>query len=343
MAIGQNLKSLKSTNRSSLLYLLNANGKMSRKDIAKALALTPAAVTKICQELIQEGYIIEAEAIKDGAKGRSEVLLELTLNDKLVLGISADRDNVSFSISTLAGNLIDIKSVPFNKNVDEVIDMAYDYLKNSGYEKKIIGAGVCIVGSSRGYSIWEMANLKEKLENKIKCDVVIHNNVRSFAIASTIYENKDRDKSELYFKWGPGVGSAIVNAGQVLSAGDSGVSEIGHYIVNPNGKKCICGRVGCLETEVALDKGEKDKDIYDKIKLAAMALMNTATILNAEDIVLFGSVFNDKEISDRFIKECLSINPVLSKDSIRVSSLNEKVAFIGASGICARRLFFERK
>ena len=59
MAIGQNLKSLKSTNRSSLLYLLNANGKMSRKDIAKALALTPAAVTKICQELIQEGYIVE--------------------------------------------------------------------------------------------------------------------------------------------------------------------------------------------------------------------------------------------------------------------------------------------
>ena len=52
MGTGQNLKTLKSTNRSALLYLLNEKGEMSRKEIAKALNLTPAAVTKICQELI---------------------------------------------------------------------------------------------------------------------------------------------------------------------------------------------------------------------------------------------------------------------------------------------------
>ena len=208
---------------------------------------------------------------------------------------------------------------------------------------KIIGTGVCIVGSSKGYGIWELTNLKEKLEKKLGCEVVIHNNVRSFAIAGTIYDDKERVASELYFKWGPGIGSAIVNDGQVLSAGDRGVSEIGHYIVNPNGAKCRCGRIGCLETEVALDKGAQKGDIYAKIELAAMALMNTATILNTEKIVLFGSVFEDEDVSTKFIQECLKINPYLTIKNIRVSNLNDKVAYIGATAICARRLFFEKK
>ena len=343
MAIGQNLKSIKSTNRSSLLYLLNAKGKMSRKDIASALGLTPAAVTKISQELIQEGYIVEAEAIKDGQKGRSEVLLCLKLQDKFVMGICSDKDNISFSISNLAGELFDVLTIPFNSNVDEVIGFADKYLNDSGYRGKLLGVGVCIVGSSKGYGIWELENLKEKLEKKLQTDVVIHNNVRSFAIAGTLYDDKERVSSELYFKWGPGIGSAIVNDGEVLSAGDMGVSEIGHYIVNPNGIKCRCGRRGCLEAEVALDMGAQKENIYDKINLAAMALMNTATILNTEKIVLFGSVFKNKEISQRFIQECLKINPYLTKKNIRVSNLNEKVAYIGATAICARRLFFEKK
>lgn len=339
MGIGQNLKTLKSTNRSALLYLLNKNGQMSRKEIAKSLKLTPAAVTKISQELIHEGYVNEGAAIKDGQKGRSEVMLSLNLAQKFIVGICADRDSISYSISSLDGNLVLLDKKPFDSNVDNVVLCAKEFLVSSGYKGKIMGAGVCIIGSIHGYGIWEIKNLKEKFEKALGVEVVIHNNVRSFAIAGTIYEVKDNKKAELYFKWGPGIGSAIVNDGQVLNAGDSGVSEIGHYIVNPNGKKCRCGRVGCLETEATLD----NNNIYDKIKLAAMALMNTATILNADSIVLFGSVFSNGEIAENFIDECLKINPYLKKEDIQVSKLNDKVAYIGATAICARRLFFERK
>ncbi len=339
MGIGQNLKTLKSTNRSALLYLLNKNGQMSRKEIAKSLKLTPAAVTKISQELIQEGYVNEGAAIKDGQKGRSEVMLSLNLAQKFIVGICADRDSISYSISSLDGNLVLLDKKPFDSNVDNVVLCAKEFLTLSGYKGKIMGAGVCIIGSIHGYGIWEIKNLKEKFEKALGVEVVIHNNVRSFAIAGTIYEVKDNKKAELYFKWGPGIGSAIVNDGQVLNAGDSGVSEIGHYIVNPNGKKCRCGRVGCLETEATLD----NNNIYDKIKLATMALMNTATILNADSIVLCGSVFSNSEIAENFIEECLKINPYLKKEDIQVSKLNDKVAYIGATAICARRLFFERK
>ena len=54
---GLNLQSLKSKNRSLILYELNANGKLSRKELSKKLSLTPAAVTKIFSELIDKGFI----------------------------------------------------------------------------------------------------------------------------------------------------------------------------------------------------------------------------------------------------------------------------------------------
>ncbi len=168
MDVGQNLKTLKFSNRSALLYLLNAKGRMSRKEIAKALELTPAAVTKICQELIQEGYIFEAEAVNDGAKGRNEVLLELRLKEYLVMGICSDRDNLSFSISGLDGTCYKIETIPFDRDVEKVILLSKEFLDKSGYREKIIGCGVCIVGSSLGYGLWEMDNLKEKLEAALK-------------------------------------------------------------------------------------------------------------------------------------------------------------------------------
>ena len=95
MAKGMNLKSVKSENRSMILYMLNTYGSLSRKEIAGKLSLTPAAVTKICNELIDEGFIKESGFIdSNGKSGRREVLLSLCLEDKLVLGVNAEKNGI---------------------------------------------------------------------------------------------------------------------------------------------------------------------------------------------------------------------------------------------------------
>ncbi|MDE7372456.1 MAG: MarR family transcriptional regulator, partial [Clostridia bacterium] len=81
MSKGLNLQSVKSKNRSMVLYQLNQYGMLSRKDIAAKLSLTPAAVTKICSELIAEGYVVEVGE-QGGGVGRKEILLKLKLDDK---------------------------------------------------------------------------------------------------------------------------------------------------------------------------------------------------------------------------------------------------------------------
>ncbi|MDE6723041.1 MAG: ROK family transcriptional regulator [Eubacterium sp.] len=328
MAKGLNLKSLKSENRSLLLYLLNDYGNLSRKEIASKLSLTPAAVTKICNELIKEGFIKEIGAIEEqGKSGRREVLLGLCLDDKLVLGINAEHNVITYSLSNLKGDLISIRRQDFCTDIEMVIAFAEEFLQHSGINRnKIIGAGICIIGSLRenDFGVWKDNRLKEKFELALGIPVAVENNVKAFAQSELIYGKTDNSKSILFLKWGPGIGSSIAAEGRVQSGNDSGIAEIGHYIVNTGGKKCRCGRFGCLETEVSSEVimseagnclsleeiiNSNQQDIVylleHKIDLVALALSNTATILNAQRIILFGSLFDNEQIIEKLIRQCM--------------------------------------
>ena len=359
-----NLHSVKTENRSLILYTLNSEGAMSRKELAAKLGLTPAAVTKICAQLIEQGIIREiGEADSDGKSGRREILLELCNDSKLCFGINAEKDAVTLSICTLSGKLITKKRLPFTTDIDEVVKQGRAFLdENSDCRSSIVGAGVCIIGSlnENDFGIWKERNLKSKLEAAFDMPVVIKNNVKAFAESERIFGSNKSSGSVLFLKWGPGVGSAIMADGRVFSGNDASATEIGHYIVNPAGGKCRCGRFGCLETEVSeeailkeinssqtLDETLKncDNDIINiidhKIDMVALALTNTATILNADSVVLFGTMFGNDSVPAKLAHQCVRYNANLSEDMINVSSLNADVDYIGAAAVCAKKFFFE--
>ena len=50
---------------------------------------------------------------------------------------------------------------------------------------------------------------------------------------------------------GTGLGSGIVVNGNLVYGHDGFAGEMGHTIVDPEGRKCACGRNGCLETYVS--------------------------------------------------------------------------------------------
>lgn len=364
---GLNLQTLRKKNRSLILYELNSSGKLSRKELATRLSLTPAAVTKICSELIDEGLISQHGAIENsGRSGRKEILLSLSLSDKLIFGINAERDAVTYSVCDLSGKLYFSQVHSLMQDVDAVISVGQRFMSSvpENIKSKIIAMGVCVIGNSDSsrFSVWRGEGLLEKFEQSFNLNCVIENNVKAFALAELIYGNAAHGDSVLYFKWGPGVGSAFSSGGDVLSGSDNGVTEIGHYIVDPSGEKCRCGRYGCLETvasEKAIiesaggkfsfkqiaesDSPELSSLLDHRIDTVSLALANTATILNARRIVLFGSAFLYGEIKDKLVKQCLRYAPSLSEGIISASELNEKNSYIGTVAICAKKYFFEKE
>ncbi len=363
---GLNYKRIKERNISSILYLLNSNQAMSRKDIAQALALTPAAVTKLCSQLITDGLIEEkGEAENPLVKaGRKKILLSLRLADYYALGINAELDKITVSVVGLDGRIYESKSFKDIKNVDRLISVSHSLFESSGRDKrKFLCTSICIIGSVKNgeTSLWNNEYVIKMLEQKIGLPVVVDNNVRAFALAELIYGHRIYENSVLLLKWGPGIGSAIAANGELLSGSDAGIAEIGHYIINRNGKRCRCNRYGCLETEVssmAIIEELKNKYTFEeiikssnedvcnlidhKIDLVAVALTNTATILNANKIILFGMLFENKSIADKLSRQCKRYNNNFNTDTIELSKLNDKIAFIGPAALAAKHFFFEK-
>ncbi len=267
---GFNMSSIKTANRASVLYLLNGSKPLSRKDIAESLGLTPAAVSKICAELIAEGAISECGCFDDcvGA-GRKKVILSLNSKGIFVLALSIDKKGFYAAVCTLDGEEKTGERFLFEKDAspEECLSFAgkksLELLKKSGVSKeKIIGAGVGIVGgadrekgvTAGNYGVWcPGVAVRDILEKELSMPVAIENNVKAFALASLIFDRKNVEDNILFVKWGPGVGSAIVIGGTVLGKTDSDSSEIGHYIAVPNGEECRCKRKGCLETVISAD------------------------------------------------------------------------------------------
>ncbi len=363
MTKGLNMKLVKSENRSLILYLLNSTKGLSRKEIASRLGLTPAAVTKICARLIEDGFIKEdGESYEQNRSGRREIQLSLCLEDKAAFGINAEKDGITLSVSRLDGKLLKSKHIPFTADISEVIGAAVDFKKRYKGKEKLLGAGICVIGSpdEDDFGVWKDKHLKEELEAALGLPVIIENNVKAFAESELLYGKIKNQDSILFIKWGPGIGSAVVANGRVFNGSDSSVTELGHYIVNPGGVKCRCGRFGCLETEageevilselnseIPLDEllENCDNDIMNiidhKIDMVALAVTNTATILNAENIVFFGTMFKYEIIAEKLKKQCLRYNKNLTPDIIKKSGLNKKSGYIGCTAICAKRFFFE--
>lgn len=360
---GLNLKDIKQTNKSTVLYLLNSRPKLSRKDIAAALDLTPAAVTKICSGLIDDGLIEEIGEIDDGFShaGRKKISLRLCLDKFYALGINAEIDRITLSVVRLDGRLITCKTLSPESTVDEIVEKARFVFDSCQIDhSKFLCVSICVIGSPvvNRFGLWDVNEIKNKAGKVIGLPVAVENNICAFAIAEMIYGKTPPERSVLFLKWGPGIGSAIASNGEIVTGSDAGVAEIGHYIISRDGKKCRCGRYGCLETEVSSNAlmqatslsstkeiiESRDSDIVHildtKIDMVALALTNTATILNAEKIVLFGSIFQSGEIVEKLVRQCHRYNINFHKDIMVLSRINEKISYIEAAAIAAKHFFF---
>ena len=265
---GINLENVKVSNRSAILKLLNDHGAMSRKDIAIELGLTPATVTLICTDLIAAGILLEkGEMAEEKRAGRKKMSIDINYRYKYVLSVSIEAPETCIAISDLKGRLQGMKKIKTETSLEpqaflkKIADESKHFMWEQGISRdSVLGAGVSLPGpvkrdtgvSLHAYRIWNQAvSVGEYMKMYLNLPVVVDNNVKAFAEGELIYGTGKKQENLLFIKWGPGVGSAIIIQNKIYDSQNSKTAEIGHYIVEPGGLPCRCGRRGCLETHVA--------------------------------------------------------------------------------------------
>ncbi len=90
-------------------------------------------------------------------------------------------------------------------------------------------------------------NVKELIEEKYKIPVYIGNDVEVAALGELKYGAGRGFKDIVCIFVGTGIGSSIIKDGKIHYGASGSAGEIGHIIVDLNGRACSCGGNGCLE------------------------------------------------------------------------------------------------
>ena len=89
--------------------------------------------------------------------------------------------------------------------------------------------------------------LAQMFSDKLGVPVALTNDANAAAIGEMVYGVARGMKNFIVITLGTGVGSGIVVNGQLLYGCDGFAGELGHVIMEKNGRVCGCGRKGCLE------------------------------------------------------------------------------------------------
>lgn len=368
---GLNMEAVKKRNRSSILRFINSEGPISRKDIAERLSLTPAAVTQICGEMIESGLLVERgvgdeEIVR---AGRKKVLIDIASDYCYIYGINIDPEWTRVALCDLKGNALAEKEMRTEGKLqpadflDRIADTCVLLQEQALIARdRIAGAGVGITGivdkergvSVRAYGIWrEPVEVAELLSGRLELPVQVENNVNAFAAAELLFGMGQRHDNLLLVKWGPGIGSSILVRHHVYDRSHGRAAELGHVIVEKGGARCSCGRCGCLETRLAgqvLQKrfpgfpeqvaADQEEQLQLEIDLFARTLVNAATILLPEKIILYGGLFGHAWLRQALIDACGRYDPRFGEEYICYSELSAREAYIGPVAFCIKELIF---
>lgn len=97
---------------------------------------------------------------------------------------------------------------------------------------------------------WENIPIKEKLEQHLGYPVFVINDANAAALGEMWKGAGQNTRDLLCLTLGTGIGAGIIIDGKIHNGSKGLAGEIGHFQIEPHrGRKCNCGKVGCLETE----------------------------------------------------------------------------------------------
>ena len=147
--------------------------------------------------------------------------------------------------------------VEFEDFVDALVKACRRVMNGVGGEHLVAGIGIGAPNANY-YSgnIENAANLPwkgvlplgEMLNRALELPVAVTNDANAAAIGEMTYGAARGMRDFIMITLGTGVGSGIVVNGQLVYGSDGFAGELGHTCAVRGGRKCGCGKSGCLET-----------------------------------------------------------------------------------------------
>lgn len=228
-----------------------------------------------------------------------------------VIGIDLGGTKISTALANFDGEIIENVVVPTKAEEGEIpvlnriirtIEDVLDKSNTTINEVESIGigspgplnavTGVIITTPNLPFKNY---NLVKPLKERFDIPVYLDNDANVAAIGEFMFGAGKGKKNIVYFTVSTGVGGGAVLNGNIYRGNTCNALEIGHTTVAPNGPRCNCGNIGCLEAvSSGTAIGKRGKDAVST---------NVETSLKQYENITSYEVFKEAEKGDEVAKD----------------------------------------
>jgi predicted NBD/HSP70 family sugar kinase len=263
------VRDMRRSNRAVLLTKIYLDGPLSRHELTQLTSLSPASVSTLVAEFLEEGIVEEAGSVESDG-GRPRVLLRVAPGFGHVIGVDVGETRVTvelfdMSMAALAKADYPIEREPIAAEpvVQHILDGISAVAAQAGVaHESILGAGVAfpgVVDSGEDGLVhaqvigWDGVPVKAMLRAGTDIPIHIDNGAKTLGQAEMWFGAGRGAQDAVIALVGSGVGAAVVAGGASYRGARSSAGEWGHTTIVYGGRECRCGARGCLEAYVGAE------------------------------------------------------------------------------------------
>jgi predicted NBD/HSP70 family sugar kinase len=254
------LKGLKNIVR----HLAKAEASLTIPELAAAVKISVPTGTKLVKDLLEKKYVLE-EGKRETENGRRPELYSLNKEKFYAVGVEVLLKWIHVSVVRIDSK---VAYQAFNESfVLEDTQECVNYIisvirtaisKSELQDDQLIGIGIGLAGTvnghtgeSTGYFNTLEVPLAKQLEDTFKLPVLIDSDTRVIGIAEQVLGEAKGIKNVLVVKVSRSLGLSIILNNQIVFGAKGFAGEFGHLQIGKKERLCVCGKKGCLETEVS--------------------------------------------------------------------------------------------
>ncbi|TCQ20035.1 ROK family protein [Rhizobium sp. PP-CC-3G-465] len=254
-------------NRGRILQALYDNGPTSRADLARLAGVNRTTVTGIVQPMIEEKLLVEGKATRSAVQGGKPARpLFFNRDAPMLAAVLLLPGRIQTCLVTLTGEISALEKAPFDVNGDvedfsriltETLARSLDQATQPPFGIGIAAGGM--IDSDKGVIVTVSLApvltglpITNILSAHFGLPVVIDHHPRALLVGDRWFGPGRGQQNFAAIYTGEVLGGAYYINGQVYRGLAGSGGELGHTVVQLDGRACNCGKQGCWETIATL-------------------------------------------------------------------------------------------
>jgi predicted NBD/HSP70 family sugar kinase len=268
---GATQEEMRRLNVSTLLRQIHVHGELSRAELTTRMGLNRSTIKALVGELSEAGLVTETIPETSIRAGRPSHVVRPKSDTAYVLAANIGVDTVTVAAVGLGGIIERRADYPtprpaegHEKVIARLATEFGELQASMGPAAWLAGVGVGVAGAIRradGFVEfapnlgWRQVPFGQLLAERLGVPVQLSvgNDGDLGALAEHLRGAGRGIENLIYLSGEVGIGGGIVVEGRIVTGAQGYAGEVGHMMLNPNGRLCRCGSHGCFETEAGED------------------------------------------------------------------------------------------